>query len=560
MRKNGFLNQILYFSFFFFILAIISLLAYLYLRPRPISGLEINLIGPNEVNSLENYSYTLTITNNSNQNLTETNLKIILSDGAFFVERPQEKEASIFLGNLETNKTFNENLNLFFLNEGGLRENLKFVLSYKIGEKMNVFEKEENFSILVKNPAIKVQIFLPQKSYVNQEFQTSFRIINLTKQKLNNLRIIIEPPANFVLSSSFPPSENYYYEFPVLNPSEIKNISLIGRIQDIKSSGIFSARAQFDFLNSTFYLTKEIAKVNLLENPVVFSIKSTPESKSVPIGSNLYYEIIVENKSQSVLENSQIRVNFSGPFDFSSLNSNGYFSDLDQVLLWNARNKPQLLNFKPGDKVKLNFSISLFQSYPILGKENKNFSAKIRVEFQTQTIPAEIETIGKEYVVWQEDEKKIIGNIIINQELIYDDSILPGTGPFPLQINQPTTLAWHLKIKTIGEDFDNFSLNTRLPLGVNLTQKVGGDAILDNLKFDPKTGVFIYSLNKLPANLGYLKKEMELIFQIVVVPPANIDLGSFAIIPQVRYSAKGSFSEAQINNSLREIYANQIWR
>lgn len=560
MKVGNFLNKVLYFSIFLFTLSLIFLFIFFYLRPTPIAGLEINLLGPNEVSSLENYSYVLTIKNNSNQNLVEANLKIFLSDGAFFSQRPQEKETSIFLGNLEGKKVLNQNLNLFFLNEGGLRENLKFVLSYKIPNRPNIFEKEENFLILVKNPPVKVQIYLPPKAYVNQEFQTNFRIINLTQQRLNNLKIILEPPSNFNLTSSFPPTKNYYYEFAALGPLETKNISLIGQIQDSKSSGIFSTRIQFDFLNSTFSLAKEIAKVNLLENPVSFSIKSTPEDKSIPLGSNLYYEITVENKGQSILENSEIRVSFSGPFDLLSLNSDGYFSDLDQVLIWNSRNKPELLNFKPGDKVKLNFSISLFQSYPILGKENKNFSTKIRVEFRSPTIPIEVETGGKEYLVFQEDEKKIIGNIIINQELVYNDNIFPGTGPLPLVANQPTTLAWHFKIKTIGEDFNNFSLNTKLPIGVNLNQKVGGDAILDNLKFDPRTGIFIYSLNKLPANLGYLEKEMDLVFQIVVVPPANIDLSSFMVIPLVQYSATGEFSGAQLNNTLKEIYASQIYR
>ena len=556
--KKKFLDKIFYFSIFLFIISGVIVFIFFYLKPTPATGLKLNLIGPNEVNSLENYSYNLIFENNSNQNLVEVSLKIFLSDGAFLVNRPQEKEVSIFIGEFSPKDTFSQNLDFFFINEGGLKENIKIILNYKIQDKPHIFEKEENFAILVKNPPLKIQVFVPEKTYLNYEFQAIFRIINLSSQKLNSLKFIIETPSYFKIISSFPQTEDYYFQYPFLKPLETKEISLIGQIQDIRSSGIFSAKAEFEFLNRKFSLTKEIVKINLLENPVAFYIKSDPASHNIPIGSNLYYEIIIENKGQSTLENNEVRVKLSGPFDLLSLNSDGYFSEIEQVLIWNSRNKPGLLNFKPKDRITLRFSISLFRSYPILGENNKNFSAKIRVEFRTATIPVEIETSRKEFVIFQEDEKKITGNITINQNLIYNDDVFPGTGPLPLIPGEPTTLAWHIRIKTIGEDFTDFSLNTKLPIGVNLTGKVGGDAILENLKFDPKTGIFVYSINNLKANLGYLEKELDLIFQIIVIPPINVDLNNYVIIPQIQYSAMGSFSKVQLQNNVPEIQGGYI--
>lgn len=552
------LNKILYLSLFIFLILLVIFIIFNYFKPSPINGLKINLIGPNEVNSLENYSYNLYIENNSNQNLSDVNLKILLSNGSFFNEKPNSKEISFYLGNLAAKKTYNQQLNLFFLNEGGLRENIKIALMYKIENKPHVFEKEENFLIFVKNPPLKVQFFLPSKIYINQEFQSSFRIINLTKQKLDNLKIIIEPPLYFKLISIFPSSENYYFQFPSINSLETKDITLIGQIQDIKSNGLFSVKMEFDFLNQTYSLSKEIVKIDLLENPISFNIKTIPSNESIPIGSRIFYEITLENKSQTTLENNEVKIIFSGPFDILSLNSDGYLSELDQTLIWNSRNKPELLIFKPKDKIVLNFSINVFQSYPILGNNNKNFSTKIRVEFRTPTIPSEIETTKKEYIVWYEDEKKIIGNISFDSELIYNDEYFVNSGPFPLVPNQPTTLSWHIKIKTIGEDFNNLILSTKLPIGVEFTGKTGGDAIINNVRFDPKSGNFIYYLNNIPANLGYLNKELDLIFQIVVTLPANINLYNFVIIPTVNYSLTGDFSKVQLSGNIRELSLSNI--
>jgi hypothetical protein len=556
--KERFLNRVLIFSFLIFIFTIGFFIYFVYLRPSPAVGLKINLLGPNEVLSLEDYNYQIEVINNSNKKLTDVTLKISLPDGAFSASNPQEKDISLFLKDLEKNQSLKQNLALFFINVGGLKETLKFVLNYKIENKNYVFAKEENFSVLVKSPPIKAQIFLPTKAYVNQEFQTNFRIINLTKQKLNNVKVSIEVPSDYLLTSSFPPAQNLYWEFNFLNPGETKNISLIGQAQDPKSSGIFSIKTDFSFQNFSFSLTKEIAKINILENPVVFYLKSTPESKSLPIGSSLFYEITLENKSQSTLENSEVKVIFNGPFDLSSLNSDGYFNEFDKALYFNPRNKPELLSLKSGNKVKFNFSIYLLKSYPILGETNKNFPVKIRAEFRTPSIPVEIEESGKEYFVFQEDEKRIIGNFDVENKLVYQDPNFISQGPFPLQPNQPTTLVWHIKISSIGEDFDNFTLSTRLPAGVNFTGKVGGDAILDNSKYDPKTGAFVYNLNKLPANLGYSQKEINLAFQLIVEIPANVQKDSFVIIPQTEASALGSFSQSEVRKTLKEIVNQEI--
>ena len=557
MREKT-LNKILISSFLFFILALGFFIYFIYFRPIPATGIEIKLLGPTEVLSLENYSYQVEIVNGSNKKLTDIILKIALPEGVFLANNPQEKDLSLFLGDLEKNQATKQNLDLFFINSGGLKETINFVLNYKIENKNYVFSKEENYSILVKSPPLKTQIFLPTKIYVNQQFQANFRIINLSKQKLENIKASIEVPSGYLLTSAFPQGENFYWEFKSLNPGETKNISLIGQIQNPKSSGIFGVKIDFSFQNFSFSLPKEIAKINILENPVVFYIKSTPESKSLPIGSNLFYEVTLENKSQSSLESGEVKIVFDGPFDLSSLNSDGYFNEFEKALYFNSRNKPELLTLKPGDKVKFNFSISLFRSYPILGESNKNFLAKIKVEFRTPSIPVEIEEDGKEYIVLQEEAKRIIGNFNVESKLVYKHPDFISQGEWPLRPNLPTTLVWNLKIRSIGEDFDNFTITTRFPIGVNFTGKVGGDAILDNLKYDPKTGAFVYNLSKLPADLGYTQKEIDLAFQLVVEMPANVDIGNFIIVPPTEVSAIGSFSESTIRKTLREIPASHV--
>jgi hypothetical protein len=399
---------------------------------------------------------------------------------------------------------------------------------------------------------------MPTKTYVNQEFQSNFQILNLSKQKLENLKIKIEAPGGYILSSSSPQSENLYWEFNNLDPGNLQTISLQGRIQDPKSSGIFTVKADFSFQNLSFSLTKEIAKIQVLSNSVVFYIKSTPANKSVKIGSSLFYDITIENKSNTTLENNEVKISFNDLFDFSSLNSDGYFNEFDKTLYFNSRNKPKLLTFQPKDKLNLRFSISLIDSYPILGENKKDFTAKIKIEFKSSSTVEDIEENNQPYISFYEDERKIIGNFNIESELVYNDPNFENIGTLPLEANKPTSLGWHINIKTIGEDFDNFTITTKLPIGVNFTGKVAQDAILDNVKFDPKTGAFVYTLNKLPANLGYLDKEINLAFQLTVEMPANVSYGSFTIVPKTEFSGIGAFSQSEVRKTVSDLKTYRI--
>lgn len=552
------LDKILIFSILLFLILLGVLIYFIYFKPQPLRGLTIELNGAKEVFPLDINKYQVMITNKSNVKITNTSLKISLSNGAWFNQN-QSKELSIFIGDIEPQQTFSKDLELYFLNEGDIKEEIKLSFYYKIENKPHVFETNKSFDVIVKSTPIKIQTFVPSKIYVNQQFQTSFSLTNLTKQKLDNVQAFIEVPNQFLIVSTFPQNETYLWDLGSLEPGETKTISLIGQIQDIKSSDIFAIKVNFTFQNQQFSLPKEFAKINILENPVSFTININPPQDSVPIGSNLMYEITIENKSQTVLQNNEVKVTFYGPFDLHSLDSDGYLNEFERSLYWNPRNKPELLILKPGSQVKFNFNISLFQSYPILSDKDKNFTAKIRVEFKTPTIPAEIENpTSKEYVVYREIEKKIIGKIEINQWLAYEKKYFPSRGPFPLESNKKTTLNWHIVINTLGEDFENFTLFTKLPFGVNLTGNVGGDALKENLKFDPISGNFWYSIQNLPANLGYLQKNLELIFQIEVTPPADENINSWVIIPTVQYSAKGAFSQANLTSNLIEISAYYI--
>ncbi|MER3570053.1 MAG: hypothetical protein C4348_00335 [Patescibacteria group bacterium] len=541
---DKFLNALLYLSVFIFALSLIFLSFNLLLKREKPTNIKLSIFGPYEVNSLEESIYTLLIENNSNLNLENVSLSIILSDGGYFLEN-NEKEKTINIGKLKANTSTKINLGILFLNEGNKEEKINAVLRYKIENKPYSFEDKKIFSILVKNPPIQISPDLPSKIYVFQPFQSTFKIINLSKENLDNLNVKINLPNYFNLISSLPSGENLNWNFSNFYLGDKKTITLIGYFQEETLSPYFDVEVNFSWKGKSFSLFKESYKINLLPSPVKITVTTNPLTESVNIGSNIYYSIQIENKSKINLKENLVKVTFNDLFDISSVKvDNGYFSSLENAVYFTSRYEEKLLNLKPNEKVSLRFNINLIKSYPILGEKQKDFLAKIKIEFRTPSIPPEIEIPNlTEFKINLEDDKKIIGSYEIKDFLVYKDKIFENYGPIPFVNETPTTLSWYLKIKTIGEEFENFSLTGKLPPYVNLTGKVGGDAILDNLKFDPTTGEFSYSINNLTANMGYTEPELTLVFQIVVNPPAQISTYNLEILPLIKYQITSKFTK-----------------
>ncbi|BCX15566.1 MAG: hypothetical protein KatS3mg097_458 [Candidatus Parcubacteria bacterium] len=527
-----------------------------------IAGLSLTITGPTIVNSFEISDYIIQIDNQSNQRLEDVSLKVFLSEGAFFYDQKSIKERVIPIGIVEAKNIKKQSLGLFFVNAGEMNEKIKVVLNYKISGKEYSFEKGGDLNVKVNKAPIQANIFLPNKIYINQPFQLSINLFNLTKEKFNNIKVNIEPAFGFQLIDAFPKSNIFYWEFPVLDQNDTKQITINGYINDIRSDGIFKVKIYFDFENQSFALDSQIAKTTVVNNPIVFTIRSTPNDNVVDSGANISYEVTIENKSETIMSNNEVKVTFSGLFDFDSINSSGYLSRAERAIIWNGRNKPELLNLKPNDKVVINFSASILKTLPIFNPNNdKNFTAKVRVDFRSPTIPIEVEKVEKEYAIFQEDVKKIKGSAELTHSLTYNEGLFPTIGSFPPIHEAITNFAWHVKIKTKAEDFSELNLNAKFPPGVNLTNKVSGDATIENLKFDPQTGIFNYTLNKIAANAGYRQdpndqfanKEIDLVFEVIVDIPANADPQNFVVIPEVNFSLKGDFSQRTISGSLQPL-------
>jgi len=558
------LNTLLVVSLVIFIISLGIFVAVTTFKKEPPKEFSLNIYGPLEVNSLEEKIYTISLDNFSSQDLTDVNLTVILSEGVYFAN-DDSKEKSFSIGELEHNTSTQVTLNLIFLNEGNKEEKVKTVLRYKLKNRNYTFETSKDYSVLVKNPPLSVIPYLPSKIFVYQPLEVSFKISNISYENLNNVKVKFNLPNEFELSDlsrELLGDQNEIF-LGDLRAGESKNIVLVGKFNNVSLYPFFYLTLSFNWRGQSFSLAQKPYKLEIEPSPVVVTIETSPRDKNVYLGQSLGYTITITNRSKIPLKENIVTVTFNELFDPSRVYVNqGYYSTIDQKIYFTSRYEPKLLEIKPGESVKLHFGLNLIRSYPILGDKNKNFVSRVNIEFRTPTILPEIKSYGlggeEGYVLSLSDEKKIIGRFEISSFIVYRDKFFNNQGPFPLVSETPTNFSLHIKIKTIGEDFENLSLKGKLFPYVNFTGEVAGDAIKENFSYDPRTGEFSYFVKSIPANTGYDSPELDLVFQITVLPPYGYSLVGLEIGPSINYQITSSFTKINFSGYLDSISSFEI--
>lgn len=551
-------NKLLFFSLVIFFAGLIAFAVSLYFTSERVKGLIFEVSGPEKVSALTPTQYLLKISNKSNKTLTNVSLEISLSEGVFFYDQPQTKNLIISLGDLKPEEFLLRDYNLVFFGEENKIEDIEVTLNYNVENKPQVFSERKKISVRVSNTPISIRTFVPKAVFTQQIFELKFEIENEAKIPFN-LQFELEEPAYFVRSNATPtPVQDLIWYFQDLSSQQKKEIKISGSFSKTPPAQFFNYKVKIEWQNIEYTPPAKLVHIAVKESPVLISIISSPADESVEPGSNISYRITVENKGITPIFQPEIKVKFlEGPFDLSSIGTDGYFSLIDETILWNSRNKPELYYLDPGEKLSFDFRVRLLKDYPILGEKNKDFTATIMAEFLSKSIPGEVKVDDQVFQVQSYLTKKIIGNMIADHQLTYQSEYFSGSGPFPIEPETETTVTWLIKIKTISEDFEDIVLEANLPLGVDFLNQVGGDADLNNVFYDNLTGNFSYQIDFLKANLGYLYNEFILAFRLKIKPPANTNQ-NFLVVRNAKIQAKSTFTGKEVNYFLGNLTIRDI--
>jgi hypothetical protein len=544
----------LFFIFFFIFLVSGTIFAFVfYYRSIYIGGISLEINGPLEVNSLQPYEYLFKVNNNSNVDISDVILNIKLEESVYFLDNLNQNEIKYSLDNIQAKNSKEVKIKLIFLSSLGKNINLTGELIYASPKKNQKFSLSKNLIVTIKKEPFNIQVFAPNKVFINEPFLISMKIINtsedfydfyLNLDNINGLEILSIDPAPY--SNDL---RNLEWSFSDLQPNKTEEINITAKFVQYLEKPVINFYPKVIFKNKEFVLKNSILTLNVIDSPVTLIISSNPDDYLVDVNREINYEVRWENKSKVNIENVQIKVYLEGNFDFESIKTDGYFSPVENSIIWNSRNKPELINIKPKDSGSVRFTIKTLKNYPV---GEKNLTLLVKALLETETIPPEIQILSKKLSIETQQTKIIPGKIEVNANVAYDNQF-NNSGPFPLVKGEKTTLTTYLDFCTFGEDFENIIIKNKIPLGVNLTGSFDLNFDVNNFQFDANTGEFNYRLDELSAGYCDIYSPYKIIFQIAVIPPLYGNINDFVVLPPFQISAKGKFSQKAFDLKTREI-------
>jgi len=151
-------------------------------------------------------------------------------------------------------------------------------------------------------------------------------------------------------------------------------------------------------------------------------------------------------------------------FDFSTLDTDASYRSLDNTLVWNASNAPDLALIPAGGSGSVDFDIRVKNSYPIKRLNDKNFTLGILAEIESPTVPYFV--AAKKTVNSLKLETKVTGQVKVDAKAYFRDATagILNEGPFPPKVNRATNFTVHWLITNYGTDISGIEVKAAFPL------------------------------------------------------------------------------------------------
>lgn len=517
--------------------------------------INLSLEAPQEVLIGVPFDLVVDFDNNSNNILQDSRISINLPDnsalsGNDFSKRVITKD----LGDLGIGTSFQEKFSIIILGEEQAVKRFNAVLSYSLKSTLGTrFEKKRVIEVNVREPGIKLDLIAPQKILNNEEFEIEIYYRNVSETYFSNLELELIYPSNFIFkkSSIQPTVGNRIWNLGGLAENSEGSFTVNGSIIGPELS-FFDIKSvlSVSFLGQKYSISEKSASLNIASSLLSLNINVNDQADYLASpGDSLKYLINYRNNADVGLSDVIVKARLIGEmFDFSTLETQAFFSSLDNTLVWNTANTPELRILEAGAGNSLEFQIKLKSGYPIKRLSDKNFTLKVNSEINSPTVPY---YVAAERTVGLADfETKVIGKTAVDAQVFFNK------GNWPPKVNKPTNFTIHWVITNYATDVRDVEVKAFLQSGVNWAGEVKSNIDIQP-EYNKRTQEVVWKIDKILANKGVIGKPIEAVFQVEATPDITQVGSSMPLMSQTNISAFDEFVNMELN-SFDEMLTTQL--
>ncbi len=526
-----------------------------YFSTRALS-VEVQL--PERVSAGRSFDVNFVYTNGTRTILTDARISVEVPDGVFFADDPgrTKLQLSKSMGDLGVGSSGDVAFPVTALGELGSVKEFKLVFSYKLNGLRSRFEKELHKQTAIGDPALQIDLVLPNKVQSGEQFNFEIHYTNTLDISLDDAWVRMESPLGFSVTLSRPElTALNFWKLGEVRPHESGVIFIsgsgTGQGRDVLK---FSVTGGTTLKNHDVVIARKDAQTIVAETPFALAITTGNDGAPVKLGDLLRYKIMYKNASGGALNDVIIKAKLiGGMFQTTDISGEGFFDPRDNTITWTAAQVPALKILVANTEGYLTFGVPIVREYPIQSLGDKNFIVRVTAEIDSLSIPAYLQSqksLGK-----ASHEIKVSGMVQIDTLAFFRDakSGILNKGPFPPRVNEPTNYTIHWRVKNYGVDVSSVEVRSTLSPNATFTGKIVGNYGPNAPQYNERTQEIIWNIPRLEANSGVVSPSYEAIFQITMTPTV-FNKGSVAkLIDRTIIKARDDFTGVDLSNIDQEL-------
>lgn len=537
---------------------VLGLGAFYFYQYSTSKDLALNLTAPSNVLSGAPFNVQVHFANNSGRPAQDAKLSMTLPEGVFSPDDPSKRIIAQDVGDMAPGSSFDTQIPVVIYGQKDTFQRLELGISYyppSVGPKVR-FEKTATVDVDVTGPAIKLDLTPPPQGVLNGEnFDIKLSYSNVSDLKFDHAQIEVNyPPDYFIFKSASPAPTlgNNIWSLDNFDKNASGTIDIQGSILAPMDRLSFPIGAVIK-TNSNIIVETPTTSINIASPPLSLWITINNQLSYISkTNDTLIYAISYKNNSSSsALGDAVIKARLnSSMFDFSTLSSKGNFSSVDNSIIWNASNVPDLRSIAVGAGGTVDFTIRTKNSYPVRRLADKNFVLTVDAEITSPTVPPEVSLESDRTTALSHLEVKVAGQTVVQSQAFFTDPThtIKNSGPLPPKVNKPTTYVVDWKVINYSTNVSNVQIKSTLPSGVRFTGNVKSN-VPSSPVFNDRTSEVDWVIDHIVANKGIIGQPAEAVFQIEATPNITQAEQSMPLLNETDLTATDDFTSSTLVGS-----------
>lgn len=549
-RSKGYRLKVLLAGLIFFVLAVGISSAFLIFGNSGISGenITIAVTGPFTVGGGETLPIQVGVTNSNAVAIQSATLIVEYPLGTrsatddnqeLFIER-------LSLDNIASGETINVPLRAVVFGEENDEKQVSVSIEYTVeGSRATFFKEAEPLRFKISSSPVSIKVAALKKISSGQETDIEVTITSNSPTPLSEVLIKAEYPQGFSFTASTPGplSAQNVWLIENLDPEESKTITITGVVVGKKSDeyavnftvGVPSERDQ-QTLASVFATAQTQFEVEEAFLGIKLDVAGVINGEVVvKPGEHSSASIEIENTLSDTLYDIVVEVQLGGDAlsDLDVGPPNGFYDSLNDKIIWDVSNAPELAELEPGRKVRLAFGLE-----PSMNTSNApqiTLDVNVTARRVSETDVAEVLLGTAKSVI------KVASAPELRATVGFNNGVFSNSGPIPPVAEKPTTYTISFMIENGSNPITNAVVTAVLPSYVTWKDQTSGAG---DLSYDPVRHIVTWKAGSVAGNAASFGS-----FQVSLLPSQSQIGETPVLVGEQQLQATDQFTGTTVRSS-----------